>query len=143
MLFSIIGISHSLLLSSCGETQTEYRLDVVFVFVNETDRSISFSVSDPGINPKDSILLLPGSRDTIQYIASGSFENPNPNTCCNGLLGDIIGEFGKSIVFDDSTCQLESILYIENYMAEEIEDRFFSYTFSFSNDVLNDLKNCR
>lgn len=126
-------------LSSCHQ-EIEYRLDTEFVFVNESDKMISFDVWN-SINKKV-IALDPNSSDTVFYKASGDFEKPDPSTCCQGVLNSLFYDSGLNISMNDSLCLLSSPLFIDNYVSEKVDNRYFRYTFTFTNEILDDVSSC-
>jgi hypothetical protein len=51
---------------------------------------------------------------------------------------------GKAIVkIDDLTCEIEAIANIENYTYEQPSARVLYYTFTFTEEVLNEKINCK
>lgn len=140
--YLLIGISVLMIsLSSC-QKEIEYRLDTEFIFKNQTDKTVSFAVNDPNSNRKE-IHLEPNVSDTIKLIPSEGTKDPNPNTCCQGLLQSVLdGSDQGSIVieFDDLQCEIEAPANIDNYKSERISDRFFRYTFKFTNERIEDCK---
>jgi hypothetical protein len=141
MSYLLIGISIVLLNLNGCQQEVEYRLDTEFVYVNQSDKFLSFEASN-GSSNRRVIALSPNSSDTVYYAASGGFENPDPNSCCQGLLGDILGG-ALTLTFTDSICSLSSPLDINNYVSEKVEDRYFRYTFTFTEEVLNKATGCQ
>lgn len=143
-LYSLTGIS-ILLFSFCNcEREVEYRLDVKFVFVNETDRWLSFEVFDDGV--RTAAELLPGGTYSVINNASGGFENPDPATCCQGILNGVLAGADNGSIFvrfNEVGCSLQSVAEIKNHKAMVVGYRSFQYTFSFTDSVLNSVTGCR
>lgn len=81
--YLIIGISSlTMSLSSCQQ-EIEYRLDTEFVFENQTEKTLLFSVRDPN-STRNEIHLEPYTSDTIKLIPSKGSKNPNPDIAVKG-----------------------------------------------------------
>ncbi len=141
----LIGISILIIsLSGCGEGETEYRLDTEFVFVNESSRAITFTIISQR-EGKTKVSLAPNEKDTVLLLASGGFENPNPDSCCQGLLHGVLDQSdqGFTVVrFDNNTCMIQEPAMISNYTNEILGHRLFRYTFVFTDEVLDNPIRC-
>ncbi len=145
MSYLIFGISIlTINLSSC-QHQIEYRLDTEFVFINESNSTITFT-KKLSRGRRIEVSLEPQEKDTTLYLASGGFENPNPNSCCQGLLHSVLDASDRGNIrvgFDDKSCLIEAPTIISNYKSEIIDKRFFRYTFVFTDEVLANTLDCQ
>lgn len=131
-------------LSSC-QKEIEYRLDTEFIFENQSDKTISFAINDPN-SSRNEISLLSNTSDIIRLIPSEGTKDPNPNTCCQGLLHSVLDGSDKGsiiIKYDNLKCIVEVPANIANYKSEKISERFFRYTFTFTNEVLDHVSDCQ
>jgi hypothetical protein len=133
-------------LTGCGASNTDYYAEISYVFVNDTDKTISiYNTEDPEELADNEILIMPHTRDTIE-IQGDSGEILDPEICCGDLLRNNIygANSGKSLVkIDDLTCEIESLANIENYTYEQPSARVIHYTFTFTEEVLNEKINCK
>jgi len=132
-------------LSGCA-TDTDYYAETSYVYVNDTDKTISiYNTSSLEELAENEILLLPSARDTIK-IQGDSGKRLDPLICCGEHLRVIIYEadFGKTLVkIDGMICELESVANIDNYSYEQPHPRKLYYTFVFTEEVLAEKANCK
>jgi hypothetical protein len=145
MSFLIIGISIVLLnLGSCQQ-EVEYRLDTEFIYFNQSNRTVTFTKFDQG-GRRIKVSLESSESDTTVYLASGGFENPDLNSCCQGLLHGVLDGSDQGIIvvsFDNKSCLIEEPAIISNYESEIIENRFFRYKFTFTDEILDNATDCQ
>lgn len=144
-IYLLIGISLlTACLSSC-QKEISHRLDAEFIFENHSNKTLVFSVHDP-TSSRNEIILEPNSSDTIKLIPSEGPKNPNPETCCQGLLNSVLaGSDQGSIVinYDTLQCIIESPANIDNYKNERVNERHFRYTFTFTDELLQGVSQCQ
>lgn len=143
--YLLIGISIlTTFLYGCQE-QVEYRLDAEFIFVNQSDKTLSFSVNDPN-GKRDEIILKKNASDIITLIGSEGSKVPDLETCCEGLLNSVLdgSDQGNIVIkYDDFQCLIESPANLDNYKKEKINSRYFRYTFTFTNESLKEVSECK
>lgn len=143
LIFLIFGIST--LFFTCDKGEVEYFLKTEFIYDNKTDKTLSFLVRPPSGRKKILVISPKSMSETINYDASGGFENPTPENCCQGLLEGLLGGAGIDNIdlkIDSTTCLLGTPTDINNYESEVISDRHYKYTFTFTDKVLEDKKDC-
>lgn len=136
---AILAISFNLGIMTGCATNTDYYAEISFVFVNDTDKSVSIYNTEIAEELDDNeILLLPYSRDTLT-IQGDSGETLDPKICCSRLLiNNIYGaNTGKAIIkINELMCEIESIANIENYTYEQPKQRRLFYTYIITDEVL-------
>lgn len=143
----IIGVISAYLVVFTGcATNTDHYAEISYVFVNDTDKTVSvYNTRDPEELANNEIILLPNARDTIK-IQGDSGAKLDPNKCCGEeLKNNVYGaDSGKVLIkIDDLTCEIESLANIENYTYEQPSARVIHYTFTFTEEVLNEKINCK
>lgn len=137
MRFLIIGISAIIGISfiGCGDEDVEYKMTVDFVYVNQTDNTIRFSIREPSIGDSIDVKLNPKTQSsTYSYEISGAPKNPTPENCCQGVLEGNIGTYSIIILNDEQYVvhEGEKSVLISNYKDSIISDRHFRYTYTFT-----------
>lgn len=133
LFFLIFGISA--LFFTCDKGEVEYFLKTDFVFINETDKNISFEIREKTTTKMDLNLEAKSTSKTYTINSDGGFENPTPDNCCQGVLQSfLVGSDQKSIVIkkNDTLCIMVEPAIIDNYKSEIISDRHYKYTFTFT-----------
>lgn len=135
----VISIVYALL-NGCDEGEIEHLLRVEFQFINNTSKTMTFNVYE-NIKTEEVKLAPSEYSKAITENASGGFKNPNPKSCCQGILEDTIGSNGGFYMLDNSLCVShvkEKSDLIENYSHEVISKNHFRYTYVFTeNDLIN------
>jgi len=142
--YLLIGINILILsLSGCSRGESDYLIDTEFVFINESNRTIVFTVKNPTTNK--TISLSPNERYSSSHLAEAGYDNPNPESCCQGVLNGVLdgADRGDIIVeYDNKTCFIEAPAMISNYTNEILGHRLFRYTFVFTDEVLENPIRC-
>lgn len=131
-------ITSSILLSSC-EKDEEFKIITDLKFINETNATILYSSYNEYL--EDTVLLFtipPTSIHTIQETGYGH-ENISMEDNGKGALNDLQGEM-VLVEFND----IKSVIYregegsnsIDNYISEKLGTRHFSYTYTFTNEIM-------
>ncbi len=144
MYYLLTGISVILTCSflSCNE-QVEYRLVAEFQFINETESTIEFEIFHESTTEIQ--LAAQESTEIFRVEASGGSKTPNIETCCEGILDDLLGSSGKFYRINSTECVLhenEKSDLINNYQSEQISERVFRYTYTFRTEDFLDAENC-
>jgi hypothetical protein len=151
MLFLIIGISVTILLTSCAKEDVEFGMKVDLVYENQTDSLVKFEIlEDIGSNKTTTVELFPYSISEIfSYEYDGVQKHVEPENCCDSFLENVYSslEFdgvSKKIILNDTLCithyNNKSTL-IENYNSMIIADRHFRYSYLFTRkDFVNAVK---
>ncbi len=148
MRFLIIGISMiaGLLFTSCGNNdQIEYKMTVDFVYVNQANNTIRFSIREPAIGDSIDVKLNPKAQSsTFSYEISGAPKNPTPENCCQGVLEGNIAPYSIIILSDELYVvhENEKSVLISNYKDNIISDRHFWYTYTFTEGDLENALPC-
>jgi len=144
--YLLIGISLLIINLSGCQKLVEYRLDTEFVFVNESNRTITFTIFDhTKLDIRAELILDPNEKHSFLHRASGGYDNPNPNSCCYELLHSVLdgADRGDIIVeFDNKSCRVQEPAIISNYTNEVLGERLFRYTFVFTDEVLDNPLEC-
>lgn len=150
--YLLIGISAlTVLLSSCRK-QTEYRMKMDLLFINQTNKEISFIIRPDILSSRvENIIIGPQSQSRIfTFEISGVDKIPNIETCCRDAL---IGAYGGSgtegysqmLRINDSLCVThlnEKSVILSNYLMEKIADRHFRYSYTFTEADIANPKPC-
>ena len=141
LVFLLIGVISVIgyIFNSCT-TEGDYVLRCNFTFLNETDYVIRYSRLTPA--NKDTSLLFeiePNSVYLLQ-LEGESGKDPAVEDAGAGLLGDFNG--GSILVeFDDSKYVIydenEGSNYIYNYEAQTLSERYFQYSYRFTNEIFD------
>jgi len=143
--YLLIGISALITCLFSCQKEVQYRLDVEFIFVNQSGKTLSFSVRDHTHN-RNEIILEQNTSYTIELIPSEGPKNPDPETCCQGLLESVLegSDQGSIIIkYNNLQCLIESPANISNYKKEIVNQRFFRYTFTFTDEILMEVSGCQ
>jgi len=144
----LIGISLLIIsLSGCGEGEVEYRIDNEFVFINESNSTITFTILNRrNADIRTEVSLAPNEKDTVLLLASGGAKHPNPDSCCQGLLHAVLDGSDRGNIrlrFDDKACLITEPAIISNYTNEVLGPRFFRYIFVFTDEILGNTTDCQ
>lgn len=134
MLYLICGISLAFMLSNCRK---DYALKVEWVYINETDSSITFSP------PRVNINLI--GKDTFVYTESTEAEKDvDIKNVGNPLNVDVI-YFGstKCDTLTGKTGKSLGPASIDNYQVEKRKANDFKCTFRFTQEMLLNAKPCK
>lgn len=152
MCFLIIGLISSMIFSSCGKEDVEYKMTVDLIYVNTTDSLVHFSIlEDIGSNEITEVKLYPYTTSKIfSYTYEGVEKIVDPQSCCNDFLRNVYASsdnngLSKHITLNDTLCitQLnEKSCLIQNYSHEIIADRHFQYTYTFNEQDFTNAKLC-
>ena len=135
----VLGISllTFLFIASCG--RTEYLAKASFVYKNETDYLISYN-RILNSDTSQMFTIAPKSEKVLTFEGGGADKQPTIENCCEGFLESTQGiDAPILVIFENLRC----IVYLEGdgstttnllngYEAEQLTDRSFKFTFTFT-----------
>tara|TARA_B110000240_G_C13468981_1_gene440070 strand:- start:176 stop:691 length:516 start_codon:yes stop_codon:yes gene_type:complete len=151
MHYLIIGISIVILssLNSCS-SEIEYKLDTDIIYKNETNYLIRYHQYDPEDNQKVFVFELDAnSEKKIEIRGDGGNENQGIDNCCQGILE---GFQGNSSILIDYENNDKCLIYINGegsttgnisgYTSRTISERYYEFTYTFTEEEYNQAGNC-
>ena len=131
---SIVLIS---LCMSCGGERIDYRIRVDFKFNNETNAVINYS----------NLFQLNPGEDHIIHIDSEGPDHFDPETCCQGVLEGVQGDYSQvHFIVNETNCvsfaEGAGPTEISNFDAEVVGDRYFQYTYTITDVDLENIEPC-
>lgn len=132
--FLLIAFTCSL--CSCGSN--EHRLQVEFVFINESNNQINYS---------DLFTISAGGIHTIFVDGTSSTDNPKIETCCQGFLEDIQDDyFQVYMIVDEAYCvffeENEGPTTVENFTSDILGDKYFKFTYTITESDIESMQPC-
>lgn len=138
MPYIIIGTSIILLLNSCTLGETEYIVKANYIYINDTNRTIQL-ISSETINPKETFkITIKG--DGGKNVTATSYVPPYPFR-----EGSIIKYDNIKCEFLDSGLKAgkgEGPAGIQNYEWKKISERYYEFTYHFTEAEYNQAENC-
>lgn len=150
--FLLIGISIFFLFTGCGKEDVEYRMTMDLLYVNQTDKVISFIIRpDISSNDVENVTILPQTQSKVfSYDVEGVDKNINPDNCCQDILIDVYG--GRGLEGESQTLRIDDVLCVThlneksvdltNYSSEKVADRHFRYRYTFTDIDLENAEPC-
>lgn len=145
MPFLIIGISITLLISSCGKTTKNHRVQGEFNYTNNLDRAISIFISGNVNNENiDTIFLMPKGKIKLTTDGETHEKYTEPEYYLPAISGDT-----TKIVIHDTLCYAEynrngAVLQnIQSYTYTKRGDRDYVFYYSFDSSLLKLASKCK
>lgn len=141
MRFFLIGAISFIgyVLNSCT-ADSEYVLRCDFVFQNETTHTIRYSRLTPLSDDAELLFEIEPNSEYLLQLEGESEKYPAAHNAGAGLLGDFNGgsvlvEFGdeKYIIDEDN----EGANSIKNYQVQTLSERYFKYTYRFTQEMFD------
>ena len=134
----LIGISLLLALASCHQS-IDYWVRAEWIYINETSQPIGFSARgfDTIIAPMDSFIISEDSEGP-KNVSEESYEIP---------FTDPIVNYGSSqcLTYDpvnDSIGKGEGPFGLENYEREKLAERYYEFTYRFTEEEFAEAEDC-
>jgi hypothetical protein len=148
--YLLIGISALIFFLNGCVQEIEYGLTMDLLYINQTDETISFSIINSN-NQRETVSISPNSESEIfTYFISGVDKKPAIETCCQDPLIDVFGGRGTEgnsqvLIINDELCVThlnEKSVVISNYLQEKISDRHFRFSYTFTNNDIENKHQC-
>ena len=130
--YLLIGISILMVLSACEE-QVDYRVRAEWVYVNQATQPVAFSVQgvDTVLNPTETFTFstdTEGSEDVTEESYGSPFDG---NTVRYGS--------DQCVTYEED----EGPLATSNYESQKLAERYYEFTYEFTEEELSEAENCQ
>lgn len=135
----VIGVNLAfLLLTSC--TKTDYQVKSKWIYINKTSHTITYSPdlwSNFNVNPHDTIVYWEKGNG-LKEIIEKNFASPlKPEVLIfDGIKCDSLKE-------GDNPYLGEGSLGMANYESKKLGERYYEFTYQFTEEMFNNAKNCQ
>jgi len=138
MRFFLIGISALLAISNTGCKQVDYQVRAKYIYINETGSNISYTADwqDFNVNANDSI-IYETDDDGPESIKESDFIPPLAS--CDPCAVFFGTELCDTLLIEDENSPLE----IENYQSRKLGERYYEFTFYYTQDMIDNADQCK
>jgi hypothetical protein len=138
-----------LIILSCEEKSTSYRLNVDLIYKNETNQQITYNAYSKEDNFNQFVFDLdPKKEKKIELRGTGT-EN-NLNNCCEGVFedfqgnSDILIEYNnkeKCLIYSNGEGSTTANINV-TYTSREISSGYYEFTYTFTEEEYSKAINC-